>query len=152
MGFITDRLLNFHGPGNQKNIAAPHDARQLQKIGEPRLMRYALLLVFFAVAFGVAFASRAMSGEPVNVGPRSAAELYARNCASCHGRDGQARTFKGKLKHARNLADSDWQGRVSDERIFNSLMNGKGKMPAYGKRFSEQEIDSLVSHVRALRK
>jgi mono/diheme cytochrome c family protein len=115
-------------------------------------MRYALLLVFLFVAFGVAFASRAMSGEPVNVGARSAAELYAKNCASCHGRDGRARTFKGKLKHARDLADSEWQGRVSDERIFNSLMNGKGKMPAYGKRFSEQEIDSLVSYVRALRK
>jgi mono/diheme cytochrome c family protein len=115
-------------------------------------MRYALLLVFFAVAFGTAFPSRAMSGGPVNVGARSAAELYAKNCVSCHGRDGRARTFKGKLKHARDLADSEWHARVSDERIFNSLMNGKGKMPAYGKRLSEQEIDSLVSYVRALRK
>jgi mono/diheme cytochrome c family protein len=115
-------------------------------------MRYTLLTVFLVVAFGAAFASLSVSGEPVNVGARSAAELYAKNCASCHGRDGRARTFKGKLKHARDLADSDWQGRVSDERIFNSVMNGKGKMPAYGKNLSEQEIDSLVSYVRALRK
>ena len=115
-------------------------------------MRYALLLVFWVVAFGAAFATRTMNGEPVNVGARSAAELYAKNCASCHGRDGRAKTFKGKLKHARDLADSEWQGRVSDERIFNSVMNGTGKMPAYGKKLSEQEIDSLVSYVRALRK
>jgi len=104
---------------------------------------------------GSAFASRAMSGEPVafgNVSARSAAEIYAKSCASCHGRDGRAKTFKGKLKHARNLADAEWQSHVSDERIFNSIMNGKGKMPAYGKKVAEQEIDSLVGYVRALRK
>jgi mono/diheme cytochrome c family protein len=115
-------------------------------------MRYTLLLVFLVVAFGAAFASLPTSDDPVNLGARSAAELYAKNCASCHGRDGRAKTFKGKLKHARDLADSEWQGRVSDERIFNSVLNGKGKMPAYGKKLSEQEVDSLVSYVRALRK
>jgi len=31
-------------------------------------------------------------------------------------------------------------------------MNGKGKMPAYGKKFSEPEIDSLVAYVRGLKK
>ena len=93
-------------------------------------MRNTLLVIFLVVAFSVAFASRAMSGEPVDSGDasaRGAAELYAKNCASCHGRDGRAKTFKGKLKHARDLAGSEWQGRVSDERIFNSIMNGKGQ-------------------------
>jgi mono/diheme cytochrome c family protein len=96
-----------------------------------------------------------MRGEAVrfgNISVRSAAEVYARSCASCHGRNGRAKTFKGRMKHARNLADAEWQSRVSDERIFNSIMNGKGKMPAYGKKVSEQEIDSLVSYVRALKK
>jgi mono/diheme cytochrome c family protein len=31
-------------------------------------------------------------------------------------------------------------------------MNGKGKMPAYGKKISEPEIDTLVSYVRGLKK
>jgi mono/diheme cytochrome c family protein len=56
------------------------------------------------------------------------------------------------LKHARDLADAGWQNRTTDERIFNSIMNGKGKMPAYGKKLSEADIDALVSYVRALRK
>jgi cytochrome c6 len=118
-------------------------------------MRNALLLVFFVAAFGVVFAGRALSGEPVdpgNASARGAAELYAKNCASCHGRDGRAKTFKGKLKHARDLAGSEWQGRVSDERIFNSIMNGKGKMPAFAKKLSEEEIDALVAYVRGLKK
>jgi mono/diheme cytochrome c family protein len=115
-------------------------------------MKYAFLLVFLVEALGGAFAIRAGSGEPVAVSPRSAAVLYAGSCASCHGRDGRAKTFKGKRNHARNLTDAEWQGRVSDERIFNSIMNGKGKMPANGKKLSEQEIDALVTYVRGLRK
>jgi mono/diheme cytochrome c family protein len=121
-------------------------------------MRYSLLLVSVALAFSGALASRKI--KPVssklvgmgNVSARSPAELYARNCASCHGKDGRAQTRSGKLRHARNLADSEWQGRVGDERIFNSIMNGKGKMPAYGNRISEQEIDGLVGYVRSLKK
>jgi mono/diheme cytochrome c family protein len=118
-------------------------------------MKYVFLLIFFAVALGSAIASRGLSGTPVelgNVSARTAAELYAKTCASCHGKDGRAKTFKAKLNHARNLSDPEWQSRVSDERIFNSIMNGKGKMPAYGKKFSEQEINALVTYVRALKK
>ena len=118
-------------------------------------MRYALLLISLAVAVGGGLASSTTGGKSAtvgNVGARSAAQLYARNCASCHGKDGRAKTLKGKFKHARNLADSEWQGRVGDERIFNSIMNGKGKMPAYGKQISEQEIDALVTYVRSLKK
>jgi cytochrome c6 len=118
-------------------------------------MGYALLLIVNAVTLGSAFAGRAMTEERSgfgNVTARSAAELYAKNCASCHGRDGRGKTLKGKLKHARDLANSEWQVNVSDERLFNSIMNGKGKMPAYGKKLAEQEIDALVAYVRGLKK
>jgi len=115
-------------------------------------MRYALVIVPLAFGFSGILLGRAVSGETHSSIARSAAELYTKNCASCHGSDGRAKTFKGKLKHARNLVDAEWQDKVSDERIFNSIMNGKGKMPAYGKKLSEQEIDSLVAYVRGLRK
>ncbi|HEV7796604.1 MAG TPA: cytochrome c [Pyrinomonadaceae bacterium] len=117
-------------------------------------MRYAFLVVLFVAAFGVVFAGRSWKSETFTPGASasSAAELYGKNCASCHGKDGRAKTFKGKLKHARDLADAEWQARVSDERIFNSIMNGKGKMPAYGKKLSEQEINGLATYVRGLKK
>ena|SRR2546426_11773954 len=115
-------------------------------------MRYSFLLTIVAVALAAWLIGEAVSGKSYNVSATTAAELYTKNCASCHGKDGRAKTLKGKLKHARNLADGEWQGNVSDERIFNSITNGKGKMPAFGKKLSEQEIDSLVPYVRALRK
>jgi cytochrome c5 len=155
MDFIVDCCRNFHR-GNRlgklgKHLQLPTTFGPLQ-IGGLRSMRYVLLLVFFVVALGGVFVGKSMGGQPYNIGPRSARELYAKNCASCHGKDGQAKTFKAKFSHARNLTDPEWQGRVSDERIFNSVMNGKGKMPAFGKKLSEQEINALVTYVRGLKK
>ena len=83
---------------------------------------------------------------------RDASTLFAKNCATCHGKDGEAKTFKAKFNHARDLTDPQWQAAVSDERIFNSISNGKGKMPAWGKKFSEGEINSLVAYVRKLKR
>ena len=85
-------------------------------------------------------------------GALSAATVYAKNCATCHGKDGQAKTFKAKFNHARNLSDAVWQQSVSDEHLFNSISNGKGKMPSFGKKFSESEINALVAYVRQLKK
>ena len=81
-----------------------------------------------------------------------AAQLYSQNCTRCHGSDGRAKGYKAKAVGARNLTDPQWQDRVSDERIFNSINNGKGKMPAYGKKFSEAEVNSLVNYVRSFKK
>jgi mono/diheme cytochrome c family protein len=78
--------------------------------------------------------------------------LFKKHCDTCHGKDGRAKTFKAKFNHARDLTDAKWQAEVSDERIFNSISNGKGKMPAWGKKLSEAQINELVAHVRKLKR
>jgi len=86
---------------------------------------------------------------------RSASQLYSRLCVSCHGRDGMSQTKKGKFSHARDFTDAKWQDDVSDERLFNSIMNGRnvrGNMPAFSDKVSEQEADALVGFVRRFRK
>ncbi|HSS21932.1 MAG TPA: cytochrome c [Pyrinomonadaceae bacterium] len=120
-----------------------------------RMMKYLLLTFLVVIACGGSLANRraaAAAIAPGIVAARSSAALYSRYCASCHGRDGAANTRRGRMNHSRNLQDSEWQDRVSDERIFNSIMNGKGKMPGYGKKLSEKEIDALVTYVRGLRR
>jgi len=79
------------------------------------------------------------------------AALFNSQCAKCHGRDGRAKTTQGKKTHTRDITSGEWQNDVSDERIFNSISRGKGKMPAF-KKLSDAQIDSLVSYVRQLRK
>lgn len=84
----------------------------------------------------------------------STSQLYRRHCVSCHGNDGRAKTSKGKFSHARDLTDAEWQADVSDERIFNSIMNGRnvrGNMPAFANKLNEKQVNSLVSFVRGLK-
>ena len=114
---------------------------------------------FALIASGLCLFSVSLARQPLNdsaVNVASAADpgsLFAKHCASCHGRDGRSKTVKGRLIHARNIADAGWQNDVSDERIFNSINNGRGKkMPRFDKKLSESQIDELVSYVRRLKR
>ncbi len=113
-------------------------------------MRVGLLALFILVCLsplGLATSSGSSNARP-------ASQLYRRHCISCHGNDGRAKTSKGKFSHARDLADPQWQAEVSDERIFNSIMNGRnvrGNMPAFSNKLNEKEADSLVEYVRRLK-
>ena len=115
-------------------------------------MRHFCLISILAIAFGAVLTNRPMAGEASYSSARSAAELYTKHCASCHGKDGRAKTFKAKLNHARDLTDPVLQDRASDERLFNTIMKGKEKMPGFSKKLSEQEIESLVGYVRGLKR
>lgn len=86
--------------------------------------------------------------------PPPASRLYRRHCVSCHGNDGKAKTSKGRFSHARDLTDGQWQTDVSDERIFNSIMNGRnvrGNMPAFSDKLNEKDVNSLVTFVRSFK-
>ena len=111
----------------------------------------ALIMMLALLALPVGGA-RAKGDAGTIVSQRNAATLYAKQCASCHGKDGRAKTFKAKFNQARNLTEPGWQEAVSDERIFNSIANGRGKkMPSFTKKLSEAEINSLVLLVRGMR-
>jgi mono/diheme cytochrome c family protein len=92
------------------------------------------------------------SAPSITANPVDAHALYDKKCAECHGKDGQSHTFRGKHTHSRDLSDPQWQDQVTDERIYNSIANGKGKMPGFGKKVSDGDINSLVTFVRSLRK
>ena len=85
--------------------------------------------------------------------PLEAAKIYRKNCATCHGNDGRAKTLKGKFKGATNLTDATWQASVKDESINDTITIGKnGGMPAFGKKLNKDEVTALVGYVRALKK
>ena len=88
----------------------------------------------------------------VQASDADAKTLFEKNCATCHGKDGRAKTFKAKFNHARDLTGAAWQNEASDERIFNSIANGRGRMPAWAKKLTEGEMNSLVMYVRQLKR
>ena len=111
----------------------------------------ALGLSIILSCFCVAYSAHSIAGSGNSPTTDDAGALFGSECATCHGKDGKAKTFKAKLKHARNLTDIQWQAEATDERLYNSIHNGKGKMPAFGKKLSDPQINALVGYVRTLK-
>jgi mono/diheme cytochrome c family protein len=114
----------------------------------------AIVFIILFAAFTLTVAGRLARTAAVNDSSATApdgASLFNSQCAQCHGRDGRAKTKRGRQTHTRDIASAEWQNDVSDERIFNSISHGKGKMPAF-KKLSDAQVDSLVTYVRRLKK
>ena len=77
--------------------------------------------------------------------------VFKKNCVMCHGADGKGTTKMGLKLGAANLTSNDIQS-LSDEALAQTIRNGKGKMPPFGKSLSDDEINEVVKYVRTLRK
>jgi mono/diheme cytochrome c family protein len=77
--------------------------------------------------------------------------LFAENCAKCHGADGRARTFRGRLAGAQNFTDAKWQTDTANEDITHTIQFGHEDMPAFQKKLSATEIAALAAYVRTFK-
>lgn len=72
--------------------------------------------------------------------------LWQRNCARCHGTDGQ-----GGREAKLSFATVDWQNGISDATIARTIAAGKPPtMPAFAELLSPEQIMELVKHLRTL--
>ena len=78
-------------------------------------------------------------------------KLFKANCALCHGPDGSGNTPTGKAMKAKDLKSDEVQ-KQTDAELAELITKGKGKMPAFGPKFSPDVIKSLVAYVRQLAK
>jgi cytochrome c oxidase cbb3-type subunit 3 len=104
--------------------------------------------------FAVCAASGVSSLAETRKGRSSAArgrEVYTANCARCHGADGQSHTSMGEMTQAPDLTDAEWQRRHSSGRMTSSVTNGRGQMPAFGRKLSKSDIAAAVAYVRTLK-
>ena len=122
------------------------------KFAKHAILYVALVLGFVIWLDAAHQVSSASSGVDPSQKSRAAATVFNKECASCHGKDGRAKTFKAKFNGAKDLTKQSWQESASDEHIFNVIANGHEKMPAFGKKLSQAEIESLVTFVRRLKK
>jgi cytochrome c553 len=82
-------------------------------------------LVYFAVP-AIAIAALAVTASWSRASASTGAggdakPVYNSKCASCHGRDGRAKSAHARHEKARDLTSAEWQDGVSDERIYNSI-------------------------------
>ncbi|MEM7190326.1 MAG: cytochrome-c oxidase, cbb3-type subunit III [Pseudomonadota bacterium] len=75
------------------------------------------------------------------------AEVYADNCAACHGDSGTGDREQG----APNLADAIWLYGSNRESLIASIANARfGVMPAWSSRLTEAEIRQVTHYVHSL--
>jgi len=79
--------------------------------------------------------------------------VFKEKCARCHGEDGRGQTVVGQMVGAPNFKDKNWWDEEKDERRFvRSITEGKGEMPAFGKKLTRPEIRALAAYVKTFRK
>jgi len=104
-----------------------------------------LLMLFVGLTLFVASIARA------NPAPDSAdaSATYRTKCVMCHGPDG-AGSQVGKSMNVPDLRSPAVQ-KLPDAQLAQIISEGKGGMPPFKSSLSEDQIHSLVSHIRTLR-
>jgi len=85
-----------------------------------------------------------------NPGPDSAASsaMFRTKCAMCHGQDGGGSEV-GKSLNVPDLRSQAVQ-KLPDAQLTQIISDGKGGMPSFKNSLKEDQIHSLVAHIRSL--
>ena len=102
--------------------------------------------VLFRISVAIAFTTAALSGYA-----QPAATVYKANCAPCHGATGDANTPAGKAFKVPAFT-SEAVAKQSDADLLAIEKNGKGKMPAWHDKLSEEQMKDLIGFIRTLQK
>ena len=90
-----------------------------------------------------------MAARPALALADDAEALYKSKCQVCHGPDGKGSAAGQKIGvkdfHSPEVA------KQSDEELFNATKQGKGKMPSYDKKLTDDQIKQLVKYIRSLK-
>ena len=103
--------------------------------------RFQLTVIGFAIAAAFLVGSTANAQE----------DLYKSKCAACHGADGTANTAVGKSMKIRDFHSPDVQ-KQTDAQLTEIITSGKGAMPLYKGKLTDDQIKQLVAHIRDLGK
>ena len=79
-----------------------------------------------------------------------AASTFKAKCASCHGMDGKGATAKGKELKVRAFDSAEVKG-MSDAKLLDVILKGKGKMQGYEKSLGKDTCQALVAYCRSLK-
>ncbi|MEG5174683.1 c-type cytochrome [Microcoleus sp. B3-D7] len=100
-------------------------------------------LLILTLAFVEIAANSQMAIADTGTNPATAAEVFSANCAGCHINGSNI------IRRGKNLKQKALKkyGMDSIANISNLVTNGKGIMPAYKDRLSEQQILDVSAYV-----
>jgi cytochrome c553 len=82
---------------------------------------------------------------------------WEKHCQKCHGPDGKGETKMGRQSGVKDYTDAKVQAELTDEKAIKIIKEGlvekgKKKMDAYGDKLTDDEIKSLLAHIRTFKK
>ncbi len=79
--------------------------------------------------------------------------LFLKHCASCHGKDGRAKTPAARKLGVKDLTISKTTDAEIESQIREGRKDEKGnqRMPPFAEKLNDDEIAALLAIVRALR-
>ncbi len=107
--------------------------------------------IVMRVALGLLFCASTLALPPALQAETDAAKVYKANCVLCHSANGSGESATGKALKAKDLRSDEVQ-KQSDEDLAEVITKGRGKMPAFGGKFSGDVIKFLVAYIRELAK
>lgn len=81
-----------------------------------------------------------------------AAENWAKDCASCHAKDGSGSTVMGKKNGVGDYRSAAVQAKFSDAEAIKAITDGKDKMKSFKDKLTPDEIKALVAYIRGMKK
>ena len=88
----------------------------------------------------------AQAQEPAQDASLANNPVYQQNCAKCHGKKGDGRTFAGPSLVAEKTTS------VPADDLRTTITNGKHRMPKFGEKLSAADIDTLVTQIKGQKK
>ena len=111
-----------------------------------------------AAYFGLAAISPspARAAEP----DKKTARVWKSKCASCHGLDGKGKTEQGEKMGIQDFTSAAVQKDLTDDRIKKAVTEGitrtvdgkKQQMDSFKDDLTADQVDALVTYIRALKK
>ncbi len=103
-------------------------------------MRSARIVLFVAVIVGLMLTNVAFAQS-------GGADTYKAKCAMCHGPDGKK---ENPAMGTKALTGPEVQ-KMSVAELATAISNGKGKMPAYKGKLTDDQIKAVAEYVKTLK-
>ena len=115
--------------------------------GEP--MRAWVIFALASVSIWLSGCDRKVAG-----GRADGAEIYSKVCARCHGYQGVPNEDMASGLGVTDLSSATFHERVTDAELRARIVRGSAnrRMPAFGDVLTDDQLDAVVRHVRALRR
>ena len=117
-------------------VVANHERRN-EKDMRSTLMKLAMIAALLALGTAGALAQD------------DTASLYKSKCGVCHGPDGKG-SPAGQKMGVRDFHSPE-VAKESDDELFKITKEGKGKMPKFDGKLTDDQIKALVKYIRALK-